>query len=107
MPTKKKSKNEPKHWLDHPANVKKFLNAFFGLCALLLLIDLVFGFGWHKHAAFHDGMGGLVEGPETWPVFYAVYGFVSCAALILISKAMRSVNGRRILMRDEDYWEKE
>ena len=57
MPTKKKSKNEPKRWLDHPANVKKFLNAFFVLCALLLLIDLVFGFGWHKHAVFHDGMG--------------------------------------------------
>ena len=104
---KKTPKDEPKRWLDHPENVKKFLNVFFGICGLLVLIDLVFSLGWQKHAAFHDGMGGLGEGPETWPGFYAIYGFISCAALILISKAMRGTKERPILMRDEDYWEKE
>ena len=43
---------------------------------------------------------------DVLPAFYGVYGFVACVALVYVSKLMRSWNGKRILMRDEDYWEK-
>ena len=38
---------------------------------------------------------------EGWPGFYAIFGFVACAALVLIAKELR-----KLLMRDEDYYDR-
>ena len=55
-------------------------------CGFLFITDFIF----HRH----------VEHP--WEVlwgFYAVFGFVSCVALVLVAKQIR-----KILMRQENYY---
>jgi len=37
---------------------------------------------------------------EALPGFYALFGFVACVVLVLIAKEMR-----KVLMRDEDYYD--
>jgi hypothetical protein len=37
---------------------------------------------------------------ESFPGFYALFGFVSCVVLVLAAKQLR-----RILKRDEDYYD--
>ena len=104
MTDNKKKSKEAKQWLDEPRNVSLFLKVFFWLCGICLLADLIFSIGWHKHHAFADD--SLTEGMEALPTFYGIYGFLACVALILVSKLMRGVGKRKILMREEDYWEK-
>ncbi len=99
-----KNDREDTGWLDEPANVKRLIRWFYWLCGLVILADLVFSLGWHKHAAF--GEGESLHKLETLPAFYGVYGFIACVGLVYLSKLMRSWNGKNILMRDEDYWEK-
>jgi len=99
-----KNDGQDKNWLDEPANVKSLIRWFYWLCGLVILADLVFSFGWHKHAAF--GEGESLHGVETLPAFYGIYGFIACVGLVYLSKLMRSWNGKNILMRDEDYWDK-
>mgnify|MGYP001572290859 CR=1 FL=1 len=101
---KNKNPHEPKRWLDNPGNIKNFLKFFFGLCGICLLVDLIYSLGWHKHHAFYEE--GTIRTMEAFPVFYGLYGFLACVLLILVSKMMRSISGKKILMRDEDYWEK-
>jgi|TARA_B110000483_G_C18019990_1_gene474612 uncharacterized membrane protein len=100
----KKDTSESKRWLDNPVNVKNFLKLFFGLCGICLVVDLIYSFVSHKHHAFYEE--GTIRSMEAFPMFYGLYGFLACVLLILVSKMMRSINGKRILMRDEDYWEK-
>jgi hypothetical protein len=40
---------------------------------------------------------------ERWPGFWAVFGFIGCALLILVSKAF----GRAGIMKREDYYDDE
>ncbi|MDH4321319.1 MAG: hypothetical protein OEV73_07440 [Desulfobulbaceae bacterium] len=75
------------HVFDKPENVQRLLRIFFGCLVLLLVAD----FFVHKHAFFAW---------EEWPEFYAVYGFVACVVLVLISKYVL----RPLVMRDEDYY---
>ncbi len=105
-------KSEPKHsqssernwWLDRPENVRKIIRWFYGLCVLVILADLIFSLGWHKHAAFAKEFG--LHSIETLPAFYGIYGFLACVGLVYVSKLMRSWKGRNLLMREEDYWDK-
>ncbi len=60
---------------------------FLAVCVALLLADLLY----HRH---------VVHPIEGWFGFYGVYGFVACVALVLAARAMR-----RVLMRDEDYYD--
>jgi len=99
-----KMKLDDEGWLDEPSNRKKLIRWFYWLCGLIILADLVFSFGWHKHAAF--GEEESLHEVETLPAFYGIYGFIACVGLVYLSKLMRSWNGSNILMRDEDYWEK-
>ena len=39
---------------------------------------------------------------ERLPVFSAVYGFIGCIVIILVSRAI----GHLLLLKDEDYYEK-
>ena len=99
-----KKKLDDEGWLDEPSNRKKLIRWFYWLCGLVILADLIFSLGWHKHAAFAE------EKPfysiETLPAFYGIFGFAAGIAVVYLSKIIRSWNGKKILMRSEDYWEK-
>ena len=95
---KEQTPDEPKRWLDDPANVKRLLRWFYWACALIVVIDVVYSIGWHKHASFADGTA--LETSEAWPSFYGIYGFLGCAGLILAAKELR-----KALMRKEDYYD--
>ncbi|MBT5414539.1 MAG: hypothetical protein HOK81_08075 [Rhodospirillaceae bacterium] len=82
-------KDEKPGWFDDWGNVKKLLWVFYAICGLLFLIDFVY----HRHA---------LTGWEGFYGFYPVYGFVACVLLVLIAKQMR-----KVLMRDEDYYERD
>lgn len=87
------NREEPAGWFDHKENVRKVLVGLFIGCAVLVVIDVIFWItGFDKHPYFRW---------ETWPGFYAVYGFVACVLLVLISKYVL----RPLVMRDEDYYE--
>ncbi len=104
MSIPRKKKDEPKRWLDHPGNVRKIIRGFYWLCGLVILVDLVFSIGWHKHAIFKEGAS--LHALETLPAFYGLYGFLACVGLVYVSKVMRGWKGRSLLMREEDYWDK-
>ena len=73
---------------DKPQNVKRLLVTFFTVTTLVLSIDLFF----HKHAIFPwEGYFG----------FYAVFGFVACVILVIVSKYIL----RPLVMRKEDYYD--
>ena len=106
MSTRKKNpkpKEQPR-WLDRPENVRKIILGFYGLCVSIILIDLVFSLGWHKHAAVGEEIS--LHSVEALPGFYGIYGFLACVGLVYISKVMRGWKEKNILMREEDYWEK-
>ena len=98
-----KSRTQPS-WLDQPENRKKSIRWFYRLCGFLILIDLVFSLGWHKHAAFSEDLS--LHTVETLPAFYGVFGFLGCAALVYLSKLLSRIGEKNILTREEDYWEK-
>lgn len=61
----------------------------FGILALLVILDVIIP---AKYERFPwDGIGG----------FGAVYGFVSCVLIIVVSKAL----GYALLYRREDYYD--
>jgi hypothetical protein len=72
---------------DKPENVQRFLRFFYASLVVLLIVDFFI----HKHADFPW---------EEATDFYAVYGFVSCVALIFIAKVLRL-----LIKRDENYYE--
>lgn len=83
-----KKKPEVWTWFDHPGNIKRLKIGFYIVLALLVLPDFFID----KHSYFFQ--------VETWPGFYAFFGFVSCVAIILISKLLGFV-----LKRKEDYYD--
>ena len=92
MESDPKDPEESVGWFDRPENVRKILLGHFIGCGVLVLIDVIFwitGFDKHPYLKW-----------EKWPGFYAVYGFVACVVLVLISKYIL----RPLVMRDEDYY---
>lgn len=80
--------SEKTYLFDKPRNVKRLLGAFYGSLAILLIID----FFVHKHPYFAW---------ETWPAFYAVFGFVACVVLVVAAKYIL----RPLVKRREDYYD--
>jgi hypothetical protein len=80
--------NDDRRWLDEPRNVTRIVHGLAALCALALVAD--FFYTKHPHFAV-----------ERWLGFYAVYGFVVSVSLVLTAKQLR-----RVLRRDEDYYER-
>lgn len=78
---------EKQHFFDKPENIRRLIYAFYTVCALLLLADVVI----HRHVA---------HAWETLFGFYALFGFIACVVLVLVAKQMR-----KLLMRDENYYE--
>lgn len=69
------SEDETKHWLVRPRTIRRLWTGFAVLLSLLVLADIFI----HPHAAFGvDGTFG----------FYAWYGFLACAAMVLLAKAL-------------------
>jgi len=72
---------------DRPEVIKWMLRIFYAICVFLVLIDFLI----HRH---------VETSVERVPAFYAIYGFISCVALVLLAKQLR-----KLLMRDENYYE--
>ena len=75
-------------FFDKPENIKKLWIMLYAICALLIIPD----FMTHRHAYF---------GFDSFLGFYALLGFISCAALILFSKLVGL-----FLKVKEDYYDK-
>ncbi len=73
---------------DQPKNVRRLLWGFYASLVVLLIADFFI----HKHGEFPW---------ENAPGFFAAYGFVSCVLLIFIAKGLR-----RLIKRDEDYYDR-
>ena len=80
--------SKPHYWLDSSENVTKLYRGLWIVCIALVAVDLFV----HRHEEF---------GFATLFGFHALYGFLACVALVLIAKQLR-----RVLMRDEDYYER-
>lgn len=77
-----------KHIFDDPKNVKRLLTAFYAVLGVLVVIDLLVTK--HPHFAW-----------ETYPSFYAAYGFAACVVLVLVAKYVL----RPLIKRKEDYYD--
>jgi len=80
--------SEPsQHWLDQPRNIDRLRWALYGICALLLVVDLFY----HKHGYF---------GFEQWAGFYAWYSLLCGIAVVAAARYLL----RPLLKRDEGYY---
>ncbi|MBF0377927.1 MAG: hypothetical protein HQK72_10660 [Desulfamplus sp.] len=77
-----------KHIFDDPQNVKRLLIIFFSSVVLLFILD----FFVNKHGHFPW---------ENWTGFYAVFGFVACVLLVLVSRFIL----RPLVKRKENYYD--
>lgn len=81
-------------WFLKQENVRRILGGLFVACGCFVVLDVVFwltGFDKHPHLKW-----------EEWPGFHAVFGFVACVVLVLISRFVL----RPLVMREEDYYDK-
>jgi hypothetical protein len=83
-----KDTNDKPGIFDNPRNVQRLLVIFFTLTGAVLAIDLFY----HTHTIFAW---------EEYFGFYAVYGFVACVVLVIVSKFIL----RPLVMRKEDYYD--
>ena len=74
------------HWLDQPRNVERLWRGFLVVLALTVLAELLV----HLHPYF---------GIESVFGFYAWFGFLACAAMIVVAKALALV-----LKRPDTYY---
>jgi len=83
-----KSKDDEKTYLfDNPRNVTRLLRGFYIISVILFIAD----FFVHRHT---------MRSWESFPGFYALYGFIACVILVVIAKEVR-----KLLMRKEDYYD--
>jgi hypothetical protein len=101
------AKEEKPRFLDNPRNVKGILWGFLVLCLAVVGYEIYRPLG---------GASGGVSGDEAEAVHhlaeragalefvgsFALYGFVSCVALVVLGKGLR-----RLAMRPEDYYDPE
>jgi len=79
--------NNKKHLFDNPKNVKLLIRTLYVTCFVLFAMDLVI----HRHT---------VHPWESFTGFYAIYGFLACVILVLLARELR-----KVVMRDEDYYD--
>ena len=73
-------------WVDNPKNVMRVVYGLYIVCAALFLADF-----FYKKKSYLP--------IEDVPGFYAIYGFIMCALLVICAKAMRI-----FVKRDENYY---
>lgn len=103
MSDQKQIEKKSESWFEEPSNKRFLIRLFYWSCGLIILTDVLFSLIWHKHAAFSED--NELHAVEAFPAFYGVYGFVSCVVLVYISKLFRDWQGKKILMREETYWD--
>lgn len=92
------AQGEQPRWLDAFENVRKVYRALWAVCLLLL----VGGEGllrWAHHRSQQAGDTHQAFAFESWPGFYALFGFTVSVALVLAAKELR-----KLLRRPEDYY---
>jgi len=77
---------EQSHWLDEPRNVKRLWRGFLVVLALTVLAQLVVHL--HPHFEVESVFG-----------FHAWFGFIACAAMIVVAKVLALV-----LKRPDTYY---
>ena len=90
--------SEHPRWLDAFENVRKVYRSLWAVCLLLL----VGGEGllrWAHHRSQQAGDTHHAFAFESWPGFYALFGFIGSVGLVLAAKELR-----KLLMRAEDYY---
>jgi len=75
------------HWLDQPRNVKRLWRAFLVVLALTVLAQVVVQL--HPHFAVDSIFG-----------FFAWFGLLACAAMIVVAKALAL-----LLKRPDNYYD--
>lgn len=78
-----------KHWLERPETIAKLWRGGWVLLGILVLAE----FTYHPHAYF------VLDG---WFAFHAVFGLLSCIAMVLFAKLLGVY-----LKRREDYYDRD
>ena len=78
---------QKKHLFDNPRNVSLVIRGLYLVCIVLVLLDFIV----HRHISIEW---------ESLPGFYALFGFIACVAIVLISILLR-----KTLRRREDYYD--
>jgi len=78
---------EEDRWLDRPSSVNLIIKILVAACVLSVLAD----FFYHKHGDYFF---------QEWIAFDAIFGFAAYVGLVTTAKGLR-----RLLMRDEDYYD--
>ena len=78
---------QKKHLFDNPRNVSLVIRGLYLVCIVLVLLDFIV----HRHISIEW---------ESFPGFYALFGFIACVAIVLISILLR-----KTLRRREDYYD--
>ena len=80
--------------LEDPVRFKRLKVGFYVTLGVIAAAEVVLPIVFrNEHAPHHFAFEG-------WPAFGSAYGFVSCVAIILVSKAI----GKLWLMRKEDHY---
>ncbi|HZD25877.1 MAG TPA: hypothetical protein VE631_06415 [Alphaproteobacteria bacterium] len=79
--------NRDKHWLERPGTIRRLWRWGYAVLTLAVLGE----FFYHPHPYF------TIDG---WFAFNAVYGFLTCVAMVLFAKLLGFY-----LKRDEDYYD--
>lgn len=84
-------KNSPRlntddSFFDNPKMIQRLLRIFYSICFFLVAVDFII----HRH---------ISTDVERIPAFYAIYGFVVCAVLVIVARLLR-----KLLMREEYYY---
>ncbi len=74
--------NPRSHWLDEPRNVRRLWRGYLAVLAVVVVAELAVAL--HPHFRV-DAIFG----------FHAAYGFLACAAMILVARALGWVLKRR------------
>lgn len=79
--------HQPSHWLDHPRNVRRLYQGFIAVLVLTVLVEAVVTL--HPHFEV-EGLFG----------FNAWFGFMACAAMIVVAKGLAL-----LLKRPDSYYD--
>lgn len=85
----RESEPSDRGWADRPGPQKLIRWILYGICAFLFVAE----FFVHRH---------IKHEIESFPAFYALYGFVALALAIIAGSALR-----RMIRRDEDYYDRD
>ena len=80
-------------WLEDPVRCARIKRWFYVSLVVVVVLEIVLPFvfhGGHPHFSF-----------ESFPAWGSIYGFVSCVAIIVVSKLI----GKAWLMRREDHYD--